>query len=51
MEYKMPTYERELVETSDIVLASSTQLEGGAKLTQTNETNANVSASIFDILK
>ena len=49
MKYIKPTYKNEALETEDIVLAS-VQLEGGATLTQIDESTAQVGASAFDIL-
>ena len=50
MKYRSPVYENDLIEAKDIILASSTKLDGGAQLTETNNTNAQVFTSILDIL-
>ena len=50
MKYKSPVYEKTLVETRDIVLASATKLDGGAKLKETNNASADVFVSLFDML-
>ena len=47
MKYTKPTYEKETVNSCDVVLSSSL---GGATLTEVDENNAKVSASLFDIL-
>ena len=45
MKYIKPTYEKEVVESNDIILIS-----GGATVKEINESTANVSASILDVL-
>ncbi len=47
MKYTNPTYEKEIVSSYDIVLTSPL---GGTTLTETDDKNANVSASLFDII-
>ena len=47
MRYIKPNYETEVIETSDIMLVS---LGDGVTLTETAEGNANVSASVLDVL-
>lgn len=47
MKYIKPTYKKEEIETSDIILAS---LEAGATLTEKGENNAQVGASVLDVL-
>ncbi len=52
MKYIKPNYENELVNTSDIVLASNgiVDLGNGATLTEISEGNAQVGASALDVL-
>ena len=52
MKYIKPNYEKEAVEVSDIVLASSgiIDLGNGVTLTETPEGNAQVGASAYDVL-
>ena len=52
MIYIAPTYNKETIETEDIVLASSGVIDigNGASLTETTDGNANVFASVLDIL-
>ena len=50
MKYVNPTYKLESVETSDIILASGIKLEGGAILNEIDESTAQVSTSVNDIL-
>ena len=52
MKYATPTYNKETIETEDIILASSgvIDLGNGATLTETAEGTANVSASVLDVL-
>lgn len=52
MKYIKPNYENELVNTSDIVLASSgiVDLGNGVTLTEKDENTAQVGASALDIL-
>lgn len=45
MKYIKPTYEKEKVESNDIILTS-----GGATIKKINESAAIVSASILDVL-
>lgn len=47
MKYIKPTYKNETVETKDIVLAS---LGEGVSLVEKDESSAQVSASVLDIL-
>ena len=47
MKYTKPPYNMESVETEDILLIS---LGNGVSLTETAEGNANVSASVLDVL-
>ena len=47
MKYTKPTYEKEIINSCDIVLSSSS---GGTTITDIGDGNANVSASLFDIL-
>ena len=47
MNYIRPTYDVQIVETSDIMLVS---LGDGVILTETAEGNAKVSASVLDVL-
>ena len=47
MNYIKPTYNKENVETNDIMLVS---LGDGVTLTETAEGNAKVSASVLDVL-
>ena len=47
MKYSNPVYEKETVETNDIMLLS---LGNGVSLTETAEGNAQVSASVLDVL-
>ena len=47
MKYLKPVYEKETVETEDIMLLS---LGNGVSLTETAEGNAQVSASVLDVL-
>ena len=47
MRYTKPVYEKETVETEDIMLLS---LGNGVSLTETAEGNAQVSASVLDVL-
>ena len=47
MNYIKPTYNKEIVETNDIMLVS---LGEGVTLTETAEGNAKVSASVLDVL-
>ena len=47
MNYIKPTYNKEIVETSDVMLVS---LGDGITLTETAEGNAKVSASVLDVL-
>ena len=49
MKYTKPNYEMELVDASDIILASI-DLGNGAILTQIDESTAQVGASVNDIL-
>ena len=49
MIYTKPTYEKDIVSTSDIILAS-VNLGNGATLTQINEATAQVGASALDVL-
>ena len=46
MKYKKPTYEKETIETKDIIMISL----GGATLTEVNSTTAKVGASVLDIV-
>ncbi len=52
MKYTTPTYNKETIETEDIILASSgvIDLGNGTSLTETADGNANVLASVLDIL-
>lgn len=52
MKYTTPTYNKETIETEDIILASSgvIDLGNGTSLTETAEGNAKVSASVLDVL-
>ena len=52
MKYIKPNYEKEAVEVSDIVLASSgiIDLGNGVTLTQTAQDSAKVGASAYDVL-
>ena len=50
MKYVKPIYESEIVNTSDIILASVVDLGNGATLTETAEGTAQVGASALDIL-
>ena len=50
MRYIKPSFEKEAVETEDIILASVVDLGNGATLTQINEGAAQVGASALDIL-
>ena len=50
MRYIKPSFEKEAVETEDIILASVVDLGNGVTLTETAEGNAKVSASVFDVL-
>ena len=52
MKYIAPTYNKETVETEDIILASSgvIDLGNGATLTETAEGTAQVGASALDVL-
>ena len=45
MKYTKPTYDKEMIDVCDIVLASS-----GINLTEIDKNNAKVSASLFEIL-
>ena len=47
MKYTTPIYEKEAVETEDILTLS---LGNGVSLTETAEGGANVSASVLDVL-
>jgi hypothetical protein len=47
MKYITPTYNKETIETEDIMTLS---LGGGVSLTETAEGNAQVSASALDVL-
>ena len=49
MRYIKPNYETEVIEASDIILASI-DLGNGATLTQIDESTAQVGASVNDIL-
>ena len=49
MKYTKPTYEKDIVSTSDIILAS-VDLGNGVTLTQINENAAQVGASALDVL-
>ena len=49
MRYIKPNYETEVIEASDIILASI-DLGNGAILTQIDESTAQVGASVNDIL-
>lgn len=50
MKYRTPTYEKEIIEANDVILASSTKLDGGAQIAKNGDTSAQVFTSIFDIL-
>ena len=50
MKYTKPTYEKDIVSTSDIILASVVNFGNGATLTQINEATAQVGASALDVL-
>ena len=53
MKYIKPNYKNEAVETSDILSTSSTgviDLGNGATLVETSEGNAQVGASVLDVL-
>ena len=50
MRYIKPSFEKEAVETEDIILASVVDLGNGATLTQINEGAAQVGASALDVL-
>ena len=52
MRYIKPNYEREAVETADILVTSPgvVDLGGGATLTEVNESTAQVGASALDVL-
>ena len=47
MMYTKPNYEKEIIDTNDIILAS---LGEGATLTELDSNNAQVGASVLDIL-
>ena len=49
MKYIKPTYKNESLEAEDVILASIA-LEGGATLVEKDEGNAQVGASVLDIL-
>ncbi len=49
MKYIKPMYEKDIVSTSDIILAS-VDLGNGVTLTQINEGTAQVGASALDVL-
>ena len=49
MRYIKPNYDKEVIEASDIILASI-DLGNGAILTQIDESTAQVGASVNDIL-
>ena len=49
MKYIKPTYRNESLETEDVILAS-VLLDGGATLVEKDSDNAQVGASVLDIL-
>ena len=52
MRYKTPNYEKELIETSDVILASDgiVDLGDGVTLVDVGDGNAQVGASAYDVL-
>lgn len=50
MRYVKPEYYNEIMESSDVILVSAVELDGGATLTQINEGTAQVGASALDVL-
>ena len=49
MKYVAPSYEKEILETTDIILAS-VQVSGGVTLTKIDENTAQAGVSALDIL-
>ena len=50
MKYIKPNYENEVVNTSDIILASVIDLGNGTTLTKIDDDTAQVGASALDVL-